>query len=75
MSWKPEEPILNYWYRALHSPRGIEIVCSDVDGARSRLYTARKESRDEELDNISLCQSPFDPMKLWFVKKVKNETT
>jgi len=71
-----KEPILNYWYRALHSPDGIAIVCSDVEGARNRLYTARKEAKDPDLNQISMCNSPFDPMKLWLVKnkKAKNET-
>ena len=63
------EPVLNHWYRALHSPLGIEIVCSDAAAIRSKLYEARKESRDPDLADISICQSPFDPMKLWLVKR------
>jgi hypothetical protein len=72
-----KEPILNHWYRALHSPLGIELVCSDAEGMRSRLYAARREAKDTDLDQISICQSPFDPMRLWLVKKGKptNETT
>jgi len=70
-----KEPLLNYWYRALSSPFGIEVVCSDAEGARTRLYTARKEAKDPDLDQISVCLSPFDPMKLWLVKKrPTNET-
>jgi len=71
-----KEPILNYWYRALQSPLGISILCSDTESVRSRLYLVRKEAKDPDLDQISICSSPFDPMKLWLVKKVKkNETT
>jgi hypothetical protein len=67
-----EEPILNYWYRALHSPFGIELVCSDPPGLRSRLYAARKDAKDTDLDQVSVCLSPFDPMKLWLVKRNPN---
>lgn len=64
-----KEPVINYWYRALHSPLGIEVVCSEPNNIRARLYAARKESKDSDLEKISLCQSPFDPMRLWLVKK------
>lgn len=63
------EPALNYWYRALHSPLGVEVVVSDQEKARQKLYAARKESRDPDLERISICLSPFDPMKIWLVKK------
>lgn len=71
-----KEPILNYWYRALHSPMGVELSVSDATAIRARLYAARKEAQDTDLDKISICHSPFDPMKLWLVKKEpsKNET-
>lgn len=64
-----KEPILNHWYRALHSPLGIELICSDPEGTRSRLYVARKEARDEDLSQISIISSPFDPVRLWLVKR------
>jgi hypothetical protein len=64
-----KEPILNYWYQALSSPLGIEIVTSSPETTRAQLYTARKESKDRDLDQISICLSPFDPMKLWLVKR------
>lgn len=70
-----KEPILNWWYRALHSPLGIELVCSDIEVIRGRLYAARKESRDTDLDKISICQSPFDPMRLWLVRKETDNAT
>lgn len=64
-----KEPILNYWYRALHSPHGIELICSDPEAIRARLYAARKEVRDLDLEQISTVLSPFDPMKLWLIRK------
>ena len=65
----PKEPILNYWYRALHSPVGVELVCSDVESIRAKLYAARKEADDSDLEQIAVCLSPFDPHKLWLVKR------
>jgi hypothetical protein len=70
-----KEPVLNHWYRALHSPGGVQIVCSDVNLMRSRLYAARREAQDSDLDKISICGSPFDPMRLWLVKKEPADET
>lgn len=64
-----KEPILNHWYRALHSPLGVELVCSDPEGTRAQLYAARREAKDKDLEQIAICLSPLDPMKLWLVKK------
>lgn len=72
---KIKEPILNLWYRALHSPAGIELVCSDFEGTRQKLYAARKEAKDLELEGISLCQSPFDTNRLWMVKRKPADET
>ena len=69
MPKEPKEPILNYWYRALSSPFGIEIICSDPEGTRAQLYAARREAKDTDLNNISITPSPFDPAKLWLVKR------
>jgi len=63
------ESIIHYWYQALASPLGIELVCSDVDSMRSRLYSARTEAQDTDLEKVAICHSPFDPQRLWMVKK------
>lgn len=68
-----KEPLLNFWYRALHSPMGIELIVSDLKSIREKLYAARKESQDSDLDQISACQSPFDPMRLWLVKRKSSD--
>lgn len=65
------EPLISYWYRALSSPVGVEIVCSDADQVKQKLYLARREAKDSDLDNISICVSPFDANKLWLVKRSK----
>lgn len=62
-------PLISYWYQALSSPFGIELVCSDPESVRNKLYSARAEAKDPDLDQISACMSPFDPAKLWLVKK------
>jgi hypothetical protein len=65
----PAVPVLHYWYSALSSELGIELVCSDADSVRSRLYAARREAKDTDLDGVAICISPFDPMRLWLVKR------
>jgi hypothetical protein len=69
------KPVLHYWYAALSSERGIELVCSDAEAVRQRLYSARREAKDFDLDAISVCVSPFDPMRLWLVRKTPDEKT
>lgn len=64
-----KEPLISYWYRALNSPCGIELDVSDVIFARTKLYKVRSDAKDLDLEIISVCESPFDPMKLWMVKR------
>lgn len=64
-----KEPILNHWYRALHSEEGVELVCSDPNKVMSRLYKARSDAKDDDLKQVSICISPFDPNKLWLVRR------
>lgn len=64
-----KEPLINHWYRALASPNGIELICSDPELTRSKLYAARREAKDSDLDGISISISPFDPMRLWLRKR------
>ena len=68
-----KEPILNYWYRALASPFGIEVSVSDVEKDRARLYNARREAKDPDLEQISITISRFDPMRLWLRKRGADE--
>jgi len=69
------EPDLTYlWYQALSSERGIELICSNTEAARRKLYEARKATGDPELSTITIAVSPFDPCKLW-LKKGKGDAT
>jgi len=65
-----KDSLLNLWYAALASPYGIEIEClPDFEAVRNKLYNLRAEVKDVDLKKIALCQSPFDPGRLWLVKK------
>lgn len=61
--------MLDLWYMALQSPYGIEVSCSETEPVRAKLYNLRREVQDKDLDTLSLCVSPFDPDKLWIVKR------
>jgi hypothetical protein len=65
------EPLLALWYRALHSPLGVEIITSDPEKVKAKLYRERADAKDLELDQISISESPFDPVKLWLVKRAR----
>jgi hypothetical protein len=62
-------PLITYWYRALSSPLGVEVVCSDTESVRQKLYAVRAEIKDEALKRVSLCISPYDPNKIWLLRK------
>jgi len=66
------QPVLHYWYTALTKDIGIELVCSDAEALRQRLYAARREAQDTDLEQVSICVSPFDPMRLWLIKRRGN---
>lgn len=63
-----EESELELLYRALASPIGIVIAVSDFALAQQRLYKARRESGDPDLDKLQLNRSPFNTDELWIVK-------
>lgn len=67
--------VLNYWYQALHSPLGVELTCSNVESVRAKLYAARKEAKDTDLDMVAVTISPFDPNRIWLVKKGPRDAT
>jgi hypothetical protein len=66
-------PVLHHWYSALSKALGEELTTSDAEAARTRLYAARREAKDPDLDQISLTISPFDPMRIWLYKKGKRD--
>jgi hypothetical protein len=70
---KPGNSLMEYWYAALSSPYGVEIATNDAEGLKSRLYAARKDARDPDLDVIKLGASPFDPHKVWLIRKARDD--
>ena len=70
MPRKSSEGVTELWYQALASPYGIEVQTNDTRRLMTRLYNARKATQDQDLEQISLCESPFDPLKLWLVKRI-----
>ncbi len=56
------------WYEALRSPFGIalEEINGDLERARQRLYAARRETGDEDLDAISIVLISGE---IWLVKR------
>lgn len=60
---------LELLYTALGTPLGIAIKVSDYANAQSRLYRARAESGDPDLDRLQLRKSLADEANvIWIVK-------
>jgi hypothetical protein len=61
---------------ALSTPFGVEVEClPDVEAVRNKLYVLRADVKDDDLKKIALCQSPFDPGRLWLVRKEPSDET
>lgn len=61
---------LELWYRAFASTFGIVILTDNPERLKQKLYAARKDSLDPDLESISIIQSPTDPNnEFWLVKK------
>lgn len=61
--------MLEYWYKALRSPYGVIIRTDDPVRMKQKLYQARAEVKDKDLDGIAICSSPTNETHLWLVKK------
>lgn len=68
---QPPLPLIELLYAALHAERGIKvlIISPSVELFRAKLYAARRDSGDPQLDDISIWQSPINPQHLWIGKK------
>jgi hypothetical protein len=62
-------PFASYWYAALAARHGIVIETDNVQLLVGRLYTARREAADPDLDRVSILNSPTTPGQVWLVKK------
>lgn len=61
--------MLEYWYQAIASEKGIKLETNDILGLQRRLYKARAESADPELANLALVPSPTTSNQLWIIKR------
>ncbi len=63
---------LEILYQALHSPLGLVVRGPNFNTTQQRLYKARRESGDPELDRLQFRRSPFEPEhEVWVVKGQK----
>jgi len=63
---------LEAWYEALASKLGIVISVDDPQLFIQRMYKARKEAGDPQLDGLSILASPINPAEIWVLKNGKN---
>lgn len=61
--------MIEFFYRALHSSLGIKVASSDPEKLRQKLYAARRDLKDPDLDGLALVPSRVNPQHLWIVKK------
>lgn len=59
--------MLEHWYSALASPRGIKLRVSDPEAAKRKLYKVRADANDLELKALALVPSPTEPDVLWII--------
>ena len=66
--------MVELWYQALHSEVGIEVQCfGTFEEVKGKLTYERQKLQDEDLAAISICHSPFDPERLWLVKRKRDD--
>lgn len=58
----------NLLYQALAAQFGIVVSSSDRELDRQRLYKARADAMDTELEVLQVRIAPDDPNHLWIVK-------
>lgn len=70
---KVTEALLEFWYQAKAAKFGIELIVSDSNLAKQRLYKARADAKDPLLNDLQIRTSPVLPEShLWIVKGKPN---
>lgn len=64
-----ESQMLELWYAALREDIGVVIETDDPDRCIQKLYAARRQAQDPDLNAISIVRSPTDNFHLWLVKR------
>ena len=61
--------MLEHWYNALRSDRGVVLRTTDREALRQKLYAARRDAADEALTPLSIVLSPTANDEVWIIKK------
>lgn len=61
--------MLEYLYEALASAKGIKLSVSDMEAAKRRLYKARADACDPDLEQLALVPSPTSSTELWILRR------
>lgn len=64
-----QTPVLEYWYIALNEPVGIVVMSDNRHLLMNKLYAARQQAQDPDLQALSICMSPTNDTELWIVHK------
>lgn len=61
--------LLEHWYAALRSQSGVRVLVAEGDlvNAKAKLYKARKDALDTQLNSLSIVESPTASNELWIV--------
>lgn len=69
---KPTQlPLIELLYEAIRAERGIkvQVISPSVELFRAKLYAARKDTLDPDLDALAFWISPVNPNTIWIGKK------
>lgn len=62
--------MVEFFYAALASPRGIVLATQDPQALTQQLHKARREHGDPTLSSIIIARSRTDPAgEVWLIKK------
>lgn len=54
-------PVLELWYEALRRGIGIVIETNDPTDLKNKLYRARRDAGDPDLEKLMILSSPTNP--------------
>lgn len=67
---------LEPWYAALRANIGVAVQTNDTTICKMKLYAARKDVGDPDLQGLSILVSPISPAtELWIVKRHGEQQT
>lgn len=62
--------MIEHWYAALREEIGVVVeVTGDREAARQKLYAARVDAMDPDLECLQILVSPVAANQLWIVRK------